>query len=221
MEEAVSTSVHMEGVSLAFGGRMIVSNLNLHAEAGEVITVSGPSGSGKSTLLRLAAGLLVPQAGRIERRARRIGMAFQTPRLLPWRTALQNIVIPLKSAGMERAAAEKRAFFYLEALGVSSAAAAWPGELSGGMAHRVSLARALAAEPDLLFLDEPMTGLDRQSGSQALGVLEEQLRSRPVLCFYITHHREETVAFSTRTLTLTIDGGLSTESLIRTNPKGT
>ncbi len=198
----MSTSVRFDSVSHRFGDHQVFHRFDLQAEAGEVIRIFGASGSGKSTLMRLASGLLVPQSGRIERRANLVAMAFQQPRLLPWRTAKQNIIIPLLNHGISLPEASSRADTYLSQLGVADASDAWPGELSGGMAHRVALARALALKPDLLFLDEPMTGLDQAAKDNALSVLKQELSSRPVLCFYITHHCDEADVIATRTLTL-------------------
>lgn len=201
----MTAALHFENVSHDFGERAVISQLNLCLKAGEVVTIVGPSGTGKTTLLRLAAGLIKPKTGLVTCRASKIGMTFQAPRLLPWRSALKNIMIPLENEGVSKNDAESRARYYLDKLGLAAAAEAWPGQLSGGMAHRVSLARTLAIQPDLLLLDEPMTGLDQHTKEQTLDLLQEELNRRSISCLYVTHYAKETSAFSNRSLQLNLD----------------
>ncbi|MEC7732663.1 MAG: ATP-binding cassette domain-containing protein, partial [Pseudomonadota bacterium] len=121
----------------------------------------GPSGCGKSTALRLLAGLLAPTGGNVAIPTRdQIGFVFQDPTLLAWKSAYDNIALPLKIAGHTRADINQRVGYALDLVGLSGRGAALPRELSGGMKMRVSLARALASEPRILLLDEPFAALD-------------------------------------------------------------
>ena len=149
--------VRLCDVGHCFGAHTVLRNVNFTLEAGGCVVLTGPSGAGKSTLTRIMTGLLRPQEGSARITVRRVGFVFQEPRLLPWRTALQNVLLPCDA---HQAEARRYALEMLEAVGLSGAASLLSGELSGGMRQRVSLARALAVRPELLILDEPFTGLD-------------------------------------------------------------
>jgi NitT/TauT family transport system ATP-binding protein len=131
------------------------------------VAVVGPNGCGKSTLLRVISGLLPPDIGQVlafdstvAGPEPRIGLVFQEPRLLPWRSVLANVAFPLELAGVARSEREERALEVLHLTGLDGFAAAYPDQLSGGMSQRAALARALALEPDVLLLDEPFSALD-------------------------------------------------------------
>ena len=156
--------ITVEGLDVSFeradGGRLqALEGVDLTVRTGEVVSIIGPNGCGKSTLLRVIAGLLSPESGRVTVDGS-VGLAFQEPRLLPWRTTASNVVYPLELAGISATERTDRANAALELVGLTDFADARPSQLSGGMAQRAALARALVLEPDVLLLDEPFSALD-------------------------------------------------------------
>ena len=151
----------LEGVSLRLGGRPVLRDASLALEAGAINCLLGASGCGKSTLLRVAAGLLPPDAGQVLARPQDCAMVFQAPRLLRWLTVGENLGLALAHRrGMKRAQKAQRIGQALEVVQLAGAQALFPHELSGGMAQRVGIARALLREPRLLLMDEPFAALD-------------------------------------------------------------
>ena len=189
-------------------------DVDLAVGEGEFVTILGPSGCGKSTLLKLAAGLLTPTRGHVDvggavvtGPSRDIGVAFQKPTLLPWRTVLDNVLLPSETAGERGADAERRARELLELVGLRDFAGNYPNELSGGMQQRVGLARMLQRDPRLLLMDEPFAALDAMT-REAL-TLELQriwMRDRKSVLF-ITHSIAEAVMLSDRVLVMSARPG--------------
>ena len=182
---------------------------SLSIEAGEIVALVGPSGCGKSTALRLLAGLEAPGRGEVVRAPGRgeTAVVFQAPTLAPWLTARANAALPLDLAGVGRAEADARADQALARVGLAEAAAARPAQLSGGMAMRVSLARALVTAPKLLLLDEPFAALDEITRrALADDVLRLWSQTRPAIVF-VTHSVEEAVYMARRVVIMTAGPG--------------
>jgi putative ABC transport system ATP-binding protein len=190
-------------VRKAFGRTEALRGATLSIGDGEVVAVTGPSGSGKSTLLMCLAGVLRPEAGRVEYGGRRLdelserdrtklrrrefGLVLQFGQLVPELTAAQNVALPLLFERHERAAATRSALAWLERLGADDLAAARPSELSGGEAQRVAIARALVTGPRVIFADEPTGALDTVAGDQVLNALLTAARASYASVVLVTH----------------------------------
>ena len=190
-----------ELVGLSFSwpdGTPLATALDLEMSDGCLTALVGASGCGKSTVLRLLAGLLQPQAGRVERPAGGVGFVFQSPTLLPWRTVEQNVALPQELGG----AAAMSVAEALKLVELSEHANKRPGQLSGGQQMRVSLARALRADPSLLLLDEPFAALDaltRRRLQNQFAALQTRLGRTVVL---VTHDLDEAVLLADRVVVL-------------------
>jgi len=203
-------------VSVTFETRgqavVALDRISLEVAAGEFLCVVGPSGSGKSTLLRVVAGLLRQSAGEVRIAADRPGtpltaMVFQEHALLPWRTVSDNVVFGLENRGVEQAAREARTKEMLALVGLTRFARHYPHQLSGGMKQRVGIARALANDPEVLLMDEPLAALDAQT--RAI-MQEELLRIWTDLgktVIYVTHSLEEALLLGDRVVLLTARPG--------------
>ncbi|MCY1417867.1 Glutamine transport ATP-binding protein GlnQ [compost metagenome] len=181
----------LRAVDLVLGGRSVLAHVDFKVEAGERVGILGPSGSGKSSLLSLAAGTLSVHQGSSANTFRHAVLAFQEPRLLPWCRVSENLEIPLRAAGHATAAARRLAGRWLERVGLSAYADAWPNQLSGGMAKRVALARALSVAPDLLLLDEPFSALDPALRNSLIELCRNWLEQSGAALLCVSHHPSE------------------------------
>jgi len=202
--------VSLEQVSLAYGGAagtLAVEGCSLEVARGEFAALVGPSGCGKSSVLKMVAGLVPPSAGRAAVNGRAVegprggvGMAFQNATLLPWRSTLDNVLLPLeialhtrRSFRARRAQHVERAMALLATVGLAEFANHAPYQLSGGMQQRANLGRALIHEPDLLLLDEPFAALDAFTREELWGVLRDLWQVRGCTVILVTHDLREAV----------------------------
>jgi NitT/TauT family transport system ATP-binding protein len=186
-----------------------VARLTLDVPAGSFTVVIGPNGCGKSTLLRLVAGLLAPDAGEVRVGGGapsagdgRVGLAFQQPRLVPWRSTLENVALPLELAGVDAEDRRDRAAGALERVGLAAAARLRPRELSGGMAQRAALARALISDPAVLLLDEPFSALDALTRETFDAELQRLWLERRRTMILVTHSVAEAVSLADRVVVM-------------------
>lgn len=178
-------SITLKDVSFSYGATRICENLGWDLPEAGVVCLWGPSGCGKTTLLRLLAGLEKPQNGTIDfPSTQQVSMVFQEDRLLPWLTVRQNAALACNDA--------TRVDALIKAVGLADYADSLPDAISGGQQRRVALIRALAADSDLLLLDEPFTGLDEETKALLIPLIREVAQSRPVVL--VTHIAEEAVA---------------------------
>ncbi|WP_088285282.1 ABC transporter ATP-binding protein [Ideonella sp. A 288] len=190
-----------------------VRDVTLTVGAGEFVSVVGPTGCGKSTLLNVGAGLLAPSTGRVEVFGQplqglnaRAGYMFQTESLMPWRTALGNVVAGLEFRGMPMDQANEQAEAWLRRVGLGGFGDRYPHQLSGGMRKRVSLAQTLAPDPDIILMDEPFSALDIQTRqlmeNEVLDIWQGTTGTGRKAVLFITHDLDEAIAMSDRVVVL-------------------
>jgi len=211
--------VTIRGVGKTFGaGVTALEGLDLDVRAGEFLSLLGPSGCGKSTALRIIAGLSEPSRGSVtlsDASARGgIGFVFQEPTLMPWTTVAGNVYLPLKLAGVGRAAATPRIEDTLRRVGLSEFRDAYPRQLSGGMKMRVSIARALVTQPRLLLMDEPFAALDEITRFKLNDDLLALWRELRMTVVFVTHSVFESVYLSQRVVVMTARPGRVSSELV-------
>jgi NitT/TauT family transport system ATP-binding protein len=202
--------LRFESVWQRFGALEVLHNISFELAAGEFVCLVGPSGCGKTTLLRIAAGLLKPSAGQalfngepITAPRSEIGILFQQPNLLPYLSTRANVELPLALRGVPRAARRSLAQGALAQLGLAEFAEAYPSQLSGGMAQRAALGRALVQNPSVLLMDEPFGALDAMTREHLqLELLELWQRTRKTILM-VTHSITEAIFMADRVLVLT------------------
>jgi NitT/TauT family transport system ATP-binding protein len=208
--------VQIRGVDKQFdNGTLALQNVNLTVERGTFVSLLGASGCGKSTILRLIAELARPSRGTIDWPSATVGptgqpllsYVFQDATLMPWASALKNVMLPLKIQGTPKKLAVDLAREALVSVGLGDFADAYPRELSGGMKMRVSLARALVTKPDLLLLDEPFAALDEITRFHLNNDLAELWRQRGFTVIFVTHSVLESVYLSQRVVIMAAEPG--------------
>ena len=215
------TGVTIDGVTKRFpDGLLVVDRLSLNIPPGQFVALLGPSGCGKSTLLRMIAELEKPSEGEIRqsscgtgaspvssltqtragRPCHKISFVFQDAHLMPWRSVLRNVALPLELAGVDRVTRTAAAIEQLQHVGLAEFADRYPAQLSGGMRMRVSLARALVGRPQLLLLDEPFAALDEITRQQLDDLLRSLWRRVGMTVLFVTHSIQEAVYLADRAI---------------------
>lgn len=207
--------IRIEGVSHAYrtpmGALPVLDGLEITVPQGEFAAVVGPSGCGKSTLTRLVSGLMKPDSGQVWLNGQKVtsprktvGMAFQNPVMLEWRSIMDNVILPLEIVApkMSRRAREDRAMELLSMVGLAGFENKRPSELSGGMRQRASLCRAIVHKPDVLIMDEPFGALDNFTREDLWQTMRDLRRAEPFTCILITHDLRESVFLGDQVIVL-------------------
>ena len=198
--------ITFDNVSVQLGGNDVLKNVSFNIRQNELAVLTGNSGSGKTTILRLVAGTLQPGSGTVRINGERTGFIFQDHRLLPWKTALDNIVLVLRAQGLTSVQARQKAGEWLDLVGLEQFAAYYPAQLSGGMVQRVSIARAFAIEPDIILMDEPFSSLDADLTDSLLQTTRNVLAEHRATVIYVTHDIIEALRMADRLFHLGDDG---------------
>jgi thiamine transport system ATP-binding protein len=198
----------IEDIDVSFDDVDVLDDASMSVERGQVVALLGASGSGKSTLLRVVAGVIAPDAGTVRlggvditsmpTHRRGVGMVFQDNQLFPHLSVGDNVAFGLKMAGVDRAARMGQATDWLERVGLAPFGDRRVGDLSGGEAKRVALARTLAAKPEVVLLDEPLTGLDRELHDQLAVEVAELLADLAITAILVTHDHDEAATIASR-----------------------
>ena len=209
MQPAPDVLIELQGVGKAYATRsgavQALNSVSLKVRPGEFVSLLGPSGCGKSTLLMMIGGLIPASAGeifingaRVTRPRTDVGIVFQDPVLLEWRTSLQNVMIQAEARRLDRKASLERAGHLLDSVGLAEFVDKHPFELSGGMRQRVSICRALVHRPALLLMDEPFGALDALTRDQMNLDLQKMWLQEPITVVLVTHSIAEAVFLSDR-----------------------
>lgn len=220
----MSAALELRGVDLTYSTRRgkihALAEVDLHIAQGEFVAVLGPSGCGKSTILKLAAGLIAATSGEVQVTSQRVvgpgrhtGVVFQKPNLLPWKTVLNNVLLPAHTLKLPKGPAEERARQLLDLVGLSDFADDYPFELSGGMQQRVGIARMLLHDPELLLMDEPFAALDALSREKLMLELQRIWEQQRKSVLFITHSIQEAVFLADRVLVMSARPGRIVEEL--------
>ena len=214
MNTSAAPAIAVRNVRKAYGGFVAVDDLSFSVAGGEIVALLGRTGAGKSTVLNLVMGTVPCDAGSISvagydpfRQFKdlkgRIAVSFQTDRLLPWRTAIENVELGLLILGIAKSEARRRARDWLERVKLRGAEDKYVHELSGGMRQRVSLARALAVDPSIVFLDESFSQLDHVTSRALRADFGRIAKEAGTTCLFVTHRIEDAIELADRAIILT------------------
>ncbi len=209
----VAPLIQFSAVTKRFGNHVAVDRLSMHVARGEIVALLGRTGAGKSTVMSLLMGTAVCDEGQIrvegidpaasfQALRGKVAVSFQTDRLLPWRTACENVELGLLILDKPKAEARRLAIEWLQRVKLRGAENKYPGELSGGMRQRVSLARALAVNPDLMLLDESFSQLDHVTSQVLRRDFAEIVRADRKTCVFVTHRIDDALEIADRVLVL-------------------
>jgi len=225
MSAAVETVISLRDVSKSFGSLLVADKLTMRVDRGEIVALLGQTGAGKSTVMNMIMGTLQPTSGEVrvaghdpyqefEKLRGKLAVSFQTDRLLPWRTAVENTELGLLILGVSAAEARQRALTWLNRVRLAGAEDKYPHELSGGMRQRVSLARALCVDPELILLDESFSQLDHVTSKTLREDFAQVARQYNKTCLFVTHRIEDALEMSDRVIVLRPGAGIALERSI-------
>jgi NitT/TauT family transport system ATP-binding protein len=225
MSAEAETVISVDHVDKSFGNLVVARNLNMRVRSGEIVALLGQTGAGKSTIMNMIMGTLRPTGGEIrvaghdpyrefDRLRGKLSVSFQTDRLLPWRTAVENTELGLLILGVPQKEARERALTWLRRVKLNGAEDKYPHELSGGMRQRVSLARALCVDPQLILLDESFSQLDHVTSKALREDFAKVARQYNKTCLFVTHRIEDALEMSDRVIVLRPGGAIALEQSI-------
>ena len=209
-----AVKLDVQDISIFFDELHVLDNISFQLEEGDFVSLLGPSGCGKSTLLNLVAGLLSPTGGAISRDGIPVtgpgpdrSMVFQDDAVFPWYTVVQNVEYGLRVKGVEKSERRRKAQNFIDLVGLTGREDAYPYQLSGGMRKRVDVARALAAEPDVLLMDEPFASLDAMTKTRLQAEFLRIWEDSRATVLFVTHDVEEALYLSERVFVMSTGPG--------------
>ena len=200
--------IHLDGINKCYGSNVILKDFNLKIDKNEQVGLIGISGSGKTTILNMIAGLVKPDSGNIIIYSNKIGYIFQETRLIPWKNVLNNIIIGAKALKLKRYEAVKKCQAILDRLEIRKYERFYPSQLSGGIAQRVSIARAFFIDPEILLMDEPFSSLDPGLRNRLHNYVLELTKERNITLLYVSHFLNDIIKVTNKVYVLKKEGYL-------------
>lgn len=194
--------IRAENISKSYGTKIIFHGLSFSVAKGELLTIAGPSGCGKTTVLNIISGLLRPDSGSIINGSKRTGYAFQKDILIPWKSALENVLYVMKNTHPHRVAMEK-AVYILKKLGLEDDLNKKPSMMSGGIKKRVNIARAICVDPDILLLDEPFAFLDQKNIEEIISIVSDLVEAGKCSVILVNHDNKYADALPGKVIEIT------------------